>query len=144
MRILCNFIIIGSLLLPWTTVRANERDARNFITVATGSVPSSSDPKIKVVEKQLDAIQAFCATTSKGAAIHDKLGKAHSLLRTQQSLLQLLADFVGVAKAQCRQIDDVTLITLYLLERNSGATHAATIMNLTKNPRALAAKWSSR
>ena len=144
MRALCNLAVVVTLILPWKLVQADEHDARNFITVATGSVPSNDDPKLRLVERQLDAIQVFCATTSKGAAINDKLAKAHSLLRVQQSLVEMLADFVRVASAQCKRFDDGTLISLYVLERNSGATHLATMIRLTKNPDALVAKWSAR
>lgn len=144
MHSLPSLTVVATLLLSWMPAHADERDAKNFITVATGSVPSSGDARIKQVERQLETILTLCAKTSRGAGIHDKLAKAHSLLRTQQSLLELLADFVHVAGAQCKRIDDSALISLYVLERNSGATHAATVMRLMKNPDALIAKWSSR
>lgn len=65
------------------------------------------------------------------AGIHDKLAKAHSLLRVNQSLLELLSDFVRIANAQCRNIDDGTLISLYVLERNSGVSHSVTVARLS-------------
>ena len=118
---------------------ANEYDAKNFITVATGNVPSPSDPAIHSVARQLDLVQVNCASSG----IHDKLAKGHSLLTVRQSLLQLLADFVQVSRVQCSRIEDVTLISLYVLERNAGASHAATIGNLTRNAPSLVAKWRS-
>ena len=133
-------VFAGASLLVSSYAHADEHDARNFITVATGSVPSAGDSRIKSVERQLDAIQAYCGATSSGAGIHDKIAKAHSLLRTQQSLLELLSDFVRVASAQCDKIDSGTLISLYVLERNAGETHIGTVMRLAKNPRSLVAK----
>jgi hypothetical protein len=124
--------------------RADDGDARNFLTIATGSVADPGDPRIQVVRRQLDAITAACGGTSSGAGIHDKLGKGHSLMKTQQPLLQLLADFVRIAQAQCSAIDDTTLITIYVLERNAGAGHTATVNRVIANPKTLIAKWSRR
>lgn len=133
-----------ALLAPWSSVLANEHDAKNFITVATGSVPSLGDARIKIVDQQLNAIKSSCAATSTGAGIHDKLAKLHSLLQVNQSLLELLSDFVRIASAQCRNIDDSTLISLYVLERNSGASHSTTVTKLSKTPGTLLAKWKGR
>jgi len=130
--------------MPWSNAFADEHDAKNFITVATGSVPSPGDSRIKTVDRQLSAIESSCAATSKGAGIHDKLAKAHSLLRVNQSLLELLSDFVRIANAQCRNIDDGTLISLYVLERNSGVSHSVTVARLSQSPSALVTKWSNR
>lgn len=131
-------ILLNLLILP--VAFASERDAKNLITVATGSLPSSNDPRIPIVELQLSTIQENCAS----AGFHDKLAKAHSLLTVKQSLLQVLADFVIVSRVQCAKLGDSTLVTLYVLERNAGASHSATINRLTKNPSALVAKWSAR
>lgn len=133
-------VLITISYLASTAAYANQDDAKNFITVATGSVPASDDLTIKTVERQLDLIQTYCVT----AGIHDKLAKGHSMLKVSQPLLGLLNDFVNIARMQCNKTDFVTLISLYALERNSGATHAASVNNLTKNPRALTAKWSAR
>lgn len=123
---------------------ADEYDAKNLITIATGSAPAASDSKIRVVMGQLESVQSSCSATRKGAGFHDKIAKSHSLLNVKQSLLLLLNDFVYVAKLQCANIDDSTLLTLYVLERNSGASHQATIAKLSKNPKQLIAKWSAR
>ena len=130
-------------LLLAQPARADDTDARNFITNATGSTTSQNDPRIAVVNRQLESIRSSCAQTSRGAAIHDKLVKAHSLLTTQQSLLVLLEDFVRVARAQCSRMDDSLLISLYVIERNSGSSHATTISRLIKDPGSLARKWRS-
>jgi hypothetical protein len=123
---------------------ADETDARNFLTVATGSVPSSNDPRISIVQRQLEMIERYCAATSSGPGIHDKLGYAHSQLQVQQSQMAMLADFVRIARAQCSQMNSSALVTLYVLERNSGTSHSATVERLTKNPKGLLAKWKSR
>lgn len=136
-----SLVISLALLTTWSSVRANDYDAENFITVATGTVPSPGDAKIKAVSRQLRAIEASCANTSRGAGIHDKLAMAHSLLRTSQPLLDLLTDFVHIANAQCKRFDDSTLISLYVLERNSGASHTATVAKLLRNPGPLVTKW---
>jgi hypothetical protein len=125
-------------------VHADEIDAKNFITVATGVVPSSSDPKITVVNNQLEAIRVSCATTSQGAAFHDKLGKGHSLLKVSQPLLGLLSDFVRITRAQCSRVADSALISLYVIERNDGVSHAATVATLIKNPMGIITKRQSR
>jgi hypothetical protein len=135
------FIGLLAFLVFASVAQANEGDARNFITMATDSVPSSSDPMIEVVSRQLETISYSCAGTSRGGLIVDKLTKAHSLLKVQQSLLVLLSDFVSIARAQCSRVDDITLISLYVLERNAGASHIATVAKLIKNPRSLIAKW---
>lgn len=136
--------IFGASLVIISNAHADQDNAKNFIIIATGGTSSANDAKIKSVERQLDAIQGYCSATSSGAGIHDKLAKSHSLLKTKQSLLELLSDFVSIASAQCNKIDSGTLISLYVLERNSGEKHTATVMRLTKNPRALIAKWSAR
>jgi hypothetical protein len=132
------FVVVAPL------VRADEIDAKNFITVATGIVPSSSDPRITVVNSQLEAIRASCATTSQGAAFHDKLAKGHSLLTVSQPLLGLLSDFVRITRAQCSRVADSALISLYVIERNDGVSHAATVATLIKNPMGVVSKWQSR
>ena len=144
MNIFASLAIFVALLTTWSSVLADEHDAKNFITVATGTDPSSGDAKINSVDRQLRAIEASCASTSRGAGIHDKLAKTHSLLRTSQPLLDLLTDFVHIASAQCKRLDDSTLISLYVLERNSGVSHTATVAKLSKNPGSLVTKWSSR
>lgn len=123
---------------------ADEADARNFLTVATGSVPSPKDARVSIVQRQLEAIERYCAATNSGAGIHDKLSYAHSQLRAQQSLIAMLTDFVRIAKAQCSQMNSASLVTLYVLERNSGTSHPATVEHLMKNPNGLLAKWKSR
>lgn len=125
-------------------VAADEADARNFLTIATGSTPSSNDPRISIVQRQLEMIEHYCAATSSGPGIHDQLGFAHSQLKVQQSLLTLLTDFVRIARAQCSQVSSTTLVTLYVLERNSGASHFSAIEGLMKNPKVLLARWKSR
>ena len=132
------------LLVAVAFAQPDSTDASNFITVATGSQPSPSDPRIAVVQSQLQTIQRYCASRSRGASITDKMAKSHSLLQVKQPLLALLTDFVRVARAQCSAVDDSTLLSLYVLERNSGAQHGSTIDRLSKNPGALVAKWSSR
>ena len=123
---------------------ADETDARNFLTVATGSVPSPNDPRVSIVQRQLEMIERYCAATSSGPGIHDKLAYAHSQLQVQQSQMAMLTDFVRIAKAQCSHVNSSTLVTLYVLERNSGTSHFATVEGLTKNPKGLLAKWKSR
>ena len=87
---------------------ANETDARNFLTVVTGSVPSANDPRISIVQRQFEMIEHYCATTNSGPGIHDKLGYGHSQLRVQHSLMAMLTDFVRIARAQCAQVDSTT------------------------------------
>lgn len=123
---------------------ADASDARNFLGVATGTVPSVNDPRIEVVAQQLESIHADCASSSHGAPIYDQLAFAHSELKVQQSLLGMLTDFVRIARAQCSKFDQATLVTLYLLERNSGASHGATVERLIKNPRPMVLKWSAQ
>jgi len=123
---------------------ADETDARNFLTVATGSVPSANDPRIPLVQRQLEMIEHYCASTSSGPGIHDKLSYGHSQLRVQQSLMAMLTDFVKITRAQCANVDSTALVTLYVLERNSGTSHFTTVEGLVKNPKALLAKWKAR
>lgn len=144
MNIFVSLAISVAVLTAGSNVCADEHDAKNFITVATGTVPSSGDAKIQSVDRQLRTIEASCASTSRDAGIHDKLAKAHSLLHTSQSLLDLLTDFVHIANAQCKRLNDSTLISLYVLERNSGTSHKATVAKLSKNPGLLVTKWSNR
>ena len=132
-------ILVISFLFS-SSVFADAYDARNFLTIATGSAASLSDPRIPIIERQLEMIQENCAS----GGIHDKIGKAHSLLTVPQSLLQLLTDFVRVSRAQCAKIDDTMLLSLYVLERNAGASHAITVSNLIKNAPSLLAKWRSK
>lgn len=141
---ICRVIFVCALLLSSVVGQASEVDAKNFITIASGSVPSPTDPRIRTVERQLNLIDSTCASTSKGAGIHDKIGMAHSNLKVSQSLFELLNDFVSIASAQCNRIDDSSLLALYVLERNSGQSHIQTVARLKKNPGALIAKWSSR
>ena len=137
-------LVFSAALVTHMSVRADDTDAKNFITIATSSVPSPSDSRIEVVNRQFEVIREYCRSTSRGASIGDKVAKSHSLLTVQQSLLAFLGDFVGVARAQCSHVDDSTLLSLYVLERNAGASHTSTIGRLTRNPGALVAKWSSR
>lgn len=139
-------VIVSITALSGTqrAIGADMGDARNFITVATGSTPSPNDPRVFEVQKQLEAIETACSRTSRGAGIHDKLGKGHSLLDAKVPLQVLLADFTRIAAAQCGNMDDSTLIALYVLERNSGRSHSSTVAALRNNPQALAAKWNSR
>ena len=137
-------VVLLSLVLATTAVEAQigPNDASNFIAVATGLIPSPSDPRIPIVQSQLEAIQTSCEATSRGASVTDKLAKSHSLLKVSQPLLPLLSDLVSVARAQCANVDNATLFALYVLERNAGATHTSTIQKLAKNPRALLRKWN--
>lgn len=125
---------------------ADDGDAKNFLTVALGGPASSDDPRIGIVSNRLEAISGYCTGEANrtSAGIHDQLAYTHSRLRVKQSLLALLNDFVGVAKAQCKQIGSSTLLGLYALERNEGASHTSTISRLIQNPKPLIAKWSSR
>lgn len=123
------------------SAQANEYDARNFLTVATGSVPSKNDPLVQTVQRQLEMAEYYCTVSNSGYSMHDRLAKAHSLLRVQQSLLELLVDFVRIAKSQCTKFDSGTLTSLYVLERDDGASHFATVERLIKNPQPLIAKW---
>lgn len=124
---------------------ASEINATNFITVATGRTPSKNDPLINTVNQQLNSIRESCASTTTGAGIHDKLVRVYSDIHIKDpSLLVILGDFVVLAKIQCRKFSDTMLATLYLLERNEGASHSSTIAKLSKNPAQLIKKWSSR
>ena len=139
-------LIIGvcvALFVPRDAAAA-EADARNFLTVATGAIPSPNDPRVSIVQRQLEMIERYCAATSSGTGIHDTLSYAHSQLREQQSLMAMLTDFIRIARAQCSQVNSASLVTLYVLERNSGTAHFATVERLTKNPKGLLAKWKSR
>lgn len=143
-RALVSTFVVTVSLAAYVSVRADDTDAKNFLTIATGSVPSPGDSRIQVVSRQFEAIREYCRSTSRGASIGDMVAKSHSLLTAQQSLLMLLGDFVRVARVQCSRIDDSTLLSLYVLERNAGASHTSTIERLSRNPTALIAKWSSR
>lgn len=128
-----------------TAMAVTESDAKNFLTVATGRVASLNDPEVARVLRQLETIEDACARTSRGPGIHDKLGYSMSQVNSSgTSLLQMLADFIPVAKAQCGTIQDATLLAVYVLERNSGASHTATIKKLTTAPRPLIQKWSNK
>ena len=131
-------LILVSVFPP---AMAADQDAKNFITIATGVVPSDGDARIPVVSRQLANIQASCDRTSRGAPIWDKLAKANSLVRYPESLLALLSDFVRVARASCSRLDDSTLISLYVLERNAGHSHAVVVNRLVTNPGALVQKY---
>lgn len=135
--------VLALILISVLPAMAADQDAKNFITVATAVVPSDGDARIPVVSRQFADIQASCARTSRGGAIWDKLAKAHSLLRAPQSLLALLSDFVRVARASCSKLDDSTLISLYVIERNAGIDHAVVINPLVTNPEALVRKYGS-
>lgn len=127
------------------TAPAAEHDAKNVLAIATGSTPNLDDPRISIVNRQLEAISNSCASTSsRGAGIHDKLTYAHSQLKVRQSLLVMLVDFVAIAHARCSSIDDSTLLGLYVLERNDGASHNSTVAKIIRNPKPLIAKWRSR
>jgi hypothetical protein len=133
-----------TLILILSSAQAASPDAKNFITIATGVVASNSDTRIPMVNRQFSEIESYCARTSSGAAIWDKLAKGHSLMTTHQSLLLLLSDFVRVARASCSKFDDTTLISLYVLERNAGNDHTAVINRLITNPGALVRKYGSK
>ena len=137
-------LVVTISFAAYVPARADDTDAKNFITVVTGSVPLSGDSNIGAVSRQFEIIRDYCHSTSHGASIGDKIAKSHSLLKVQQSLLVLLSDFTRIARAQCSRVDDSTLLSLYVLERNSGASHRTTVEKLSRNPTALIAKWSSR
>jgi hypothetical protein len=138
-------LVISALFLPFKFASASETDAKNVLTVATGSVPSKNDPRIATIDEQLKAITRSCSATSSGAGIHDKLVKSYSDANSKNpSLLIVLSDFVGLANIQCKKFSDTMLLALYALEREEGATHSATIAKLKRNPSPLIAKWSSR
>lgn len=124
--------------------QASEVDARNIITIATGSVPTEGDRRILTVAAQLQEIREFCIPSSSGGTVADKLAKSHSLLKVSQPLLPLLKDFVRVAAAQCSRFSDTMLMSLYVLERNDGAAHSTTVNRLVRDPNHLVKKWNSR
>jgi hypothetical protein len=131
-------------LIGATPSHAEERMARNLITVATGSVPENSDPRVLQVSRQLDRIEALCAVTSRGAEIGDKIAFSHSRLKVRQSIFTMLNGFEEIARNQCGSIDSATLLGLYVLERNEGSSHANTVHNVSRRPAPLIRKWSSR
>jgi hypothetical protein len=147
-RTLTNSLVVMAVMAVCAgaqgVLAADAGDARNFLAVATGSVASSDDPRILEVHRQLELIEAACSRTSRGAGFHDKLGKGSSMVNAKVPLLVLLSDFTRIAAAQCGIVDDGTLISLYVLERNSGRSHASTVTALRNNPKAVIAKWSSR
>ena len=135
-----SFAVAVVLTLASAPSFAADTDAKNFITNSTGIVPTDSDPRIPVVSRQFADIRASCAGTSSSVAVWDKLAKAHTQLKVNQSLLALLADFVRVARASCSRIDDSTLIALYVIERNAGASHQTVINRLIADPAAILRK----
>lgn len=140
-------LLLSSLVLlaPGAYALVAEADAKNFLAVATGKIPSSNDPTIKVVESQLNAISKNCSSTSSGPSAHDQLFQAYTDSRVKNpSLLTTLNDFVGVTAVQCRKFSVSMLIALYFLERDDGATHEAALLKVTKSPEALISKWSKR
>lgn len=130
-------LVVAAGTLPALAADAN---AKHFITNATGVVPSDSDPRIPAVSRQFEDIRISCVGTSSAVPIWDKLAKAHSMLTPSQPLLALLADFVRVARASCASVDDSTLLSLYVIERNAGQPHQAVINRLITNPGALIRK----
>ena len=108
-------------------------------------MPSQNDPRISIVEQQLNGITRSCSATSTGAGIHDKLVKLYSGMNSKNpSLLIILSDFVGLANIQCKKFSDTMLLALYALEREEGATHSATIAQLKRDPSPLIIKWSNK
>ena len=143
-RLAIRMLIPMLILVFATTIQADPAMAKNFITIAIGSVPTASDPLIAEVARKLDAVEGYCSSTSTGAHFGDKLAKVHSLLTVQQPLLGLLDAFVLIARAQCSRNSDTSLLTLYALERNSGTSHRAAVAAVSTRPEALMAKWRSR
>jgi hypothetical protein len=137
-------VMLLSATLSGSLLAANETQAMYFLAMATGSVPLAQDPRVLEVSRQLDAVETACAASSTGAGFHDKLVKAHSLMHVQQSLTQMLSDFVPLTRAQCRTMSDVDLLTLYVLERNHGAPRIRTLRRLEADPTAVRNRWFKR
>lgn len=137
-------LMLSTCLIGAVPAHAEERMARNLITVATGSVPENSDRRVLQVSRQLDRIGALCAATSRGAEIGDKVAFSHSRLKVRESIFSMLNGFEEIARNQCGSIDSATLLGLYVLERNEGSSHANTVHNVARRPAPLIRKWSSR
>lgn len=134
------FLLVG--VMPFAY--ADEIDAKNLLLNSSEISLSANDPRIAIVHSQLETIRSYCSTTSKGAPIHDKLAYSYSRLRVNQSLPVFISDFVRIALAQCSKVDDSTLLGIYVLERNDGASHNTTVAKIIRNPAPLIAKWRSR
>lgn len=123
---------------------ADDRMAKNVITVGTGHVPNDNDPRIQQVSRQLDRIQGYCLQTSRGADIGDKIAYAQSQLKVPQPLFPMLDGFDIIAASQCGRYADSMLLGLYVLERNEGASHSQAVKSVSTRPAPLIKKWQSR
>lgn len=123
---------------------ADDRMAKNVITVGTGHVPNDNDPRIQQVARQLERIQGFCNQSSHGADIGDKIAYSQSQLKTPQPLFAMLDGFETIAASQCGRYADSMLLGLYVLERNEGVSHSQAVRSIATRPAPLIKKWQSR
>ena len=86
-----------------------------------------------------------CRNTTKGVvAISDRIAFAGAKLDRFQNLMDLMHDFKPIVQAHCSSFSIDAMLNAYALERNHGATHAATIAQLMKNPELLLKKGKGK
>jgi hypothetical protein len=120
--------------------------AQAFVCAAKGKCLLRYDnPEVQAVHADLADLNNFCRNTKKGVvAISDRIAFANAKLDTFQNLMDLMHDFKPIAQAHCSSFSIDLMLNSYVLERNHGATHPATVAQLIKNPERLLKKWRGK
>lgn len=116
--------------------------AQAFVCAATGKclLPQDS-PQVQKALADISDIEVNCRLTTKGVvSIQDRIAFARADLDVGQDLMGLMVDFKPIARKHCASYSIDTMLKAYVHERNSGATHAATIASLLSDPRQLIRK----
>lgn len=120
--------------------------AQAWVCVSTGEcqLPFSSK-RVQEAFVHLSEIETDCRLTSRGTTtINDRIGFARAFLDVFQDLNIMMLDFKSIAKKHCASISLDRMLNAYVIERNHGASHGATVAALLADPRRLVNKWRGK